>query len=149
MYETILGRTEEEKEKLGTYATVFLGKQYVKMGQVTSLSHKVYMDVARSHVVFIAGKRGSGKSYTMGVIAEGVNDLPDEVKKNIAIIMLDTMGIYWTMKYPNKKEALLLEEWKIEPKPLNVKIFTPIGFFKQYKDKGIPTDHPFSDRKST
>ncbi|HLD86898.1 MAG TPA: hypothetical protein VJB12_02440, partial [Candidatus Nanoarchaeia archaeon] len=85
MYETILGRSEQDRIKLGTYATVYLGKQYVKMGQVTSLSHKVYMDVSRSHIVFIAGKRGSGKSYTMGVVAEGVNDLPEEVKKNIAI----------------------------------------------------------------
>ncbi|HIH05249.1 TPA: ATP-binding protein [Candidatus Woesearchaeota archaeon] len=148
MYETILGRTEEEKEKLGTYATVYLGKQYVKMGQVTSLSHKVYMDVSRSHVVFIAGKRGSGKSYSMGVIAEGVSDLPEEVRKNLSIIMLDTMGIYWTMRYPNKKEALLLEDWGIEPHPLNVRIFTPVGFFKEYRQKGIPTDFPFSIQPS-
>ena len=148
MYETILGRSEGDRQKIGTYATVYLGKQYVKMGQVTSLSHKVYMDVARSHVVFIAVKRGSGKSYTMGVIAEGVNDLPQEVKKNIAIIMLDTMGIYWTMRYPNKKEEPLLSEWGIEAKPLNVKIFTPVGFFKEYKEKGIPTDYPFSIQPS-
>ncbi len=144
MYDTILGRTEPEREKLGTYATVYLGKQYVKMGQVTSLSHKVYMDVARSHVVFIAGKRGSGKSYSMGVIAEGVSDLPDEVRRNISIIMLDTMGIYWTMRYGNKKESLLLQDWGIEPHPLDVRIFTPVGFFKEYKEKGIPTDFPFS-----
>ncbi len=148
MYDTILGRTEPERQKLGTYATVYLGKQYVKMGQVTSLSHKVYLDVSRSHIVFIAGKRGSGKSYTMGVIAEGINDLPDEVKKNISIIMLDTMGIFWTMRYPNKKESSLLQEWGIEARPLNVKIFTPIGFFKEYKEKGIPTDYPFSIQPS-
>jgi uncharacterized protein len=148
MYETILGRSEPDRKKLGTYGTIYLGKQYVKMGQVTSLSHKVYLDVARSHVVFIAGKRGSGKSYTMGTIAEGVNDLPDEVKNNLSIIMLDTMGIYWTMRYANKKDTQLIQEWGLEAKPLDVKIFTPIGFFKKYKEQGIPTDYPFSVQPS-
>jgi len=75
------------------------------MGQTTSLSNKILMDVLRSHVVFICGKRGSGKSYTMGVIAEGMSDLPPEVKDNVSVILLDTMGIYWTMKYPNKQDA--------------------------------------------
>ena len=148
MYDTILGRSEPDRKKLGTYGTIFLGKTYVKMGQVTSLSHKVYLDVARSHVVFIAGKRGSGKSYTMGVIAEGVNDLPEEVKENLSIIMLDTMGIYWTMRYANKKDTQLIEDWGLEAKPLDVKIFTPVGFFREYKEKGIPTDYPFSIQPS-
>lgn len=146
MYDTILGRTQKDREKLGTFGTVYLGKHYVKMGQVTSLSNKIYMDVSKSHVVFVAGKRGSGKSYTMGVIAEGVNDLPSAVKRNISIIMLDTMGIYWTMRYPNKKDAGLLKDWELDAKPLNVKIFTPVGFYKKYKEQGIPTDYPFSIR---
>ena len=40
----------------------------------------------------------SGKSYTMGVIAESIYDLPQEIKNNLAVVMLDTMGIYWTMR---------------------------------------------------
>ena len=76
MYEIIIGRSQEELKKLGTAATIFIGKHYVKMGQTTSLSNNVYMDVAKSHVVFVCGKRGSGKSYTLGVIAESMLDLP-------------------------------------------------------------------------
>ena len=148
MYDMIVGRSESDKEKYGTSGAVFIGKHYVKMGQTTSLSNKVFLDVAKSHVVFIVGKRGSGKSYTMGVIAEGIYDLPDEIKNNLAVVMLDTMGIYWTMKYPNNKEKDLLEEWGVESKGLNVHIFTPIGFYQEYKDKGIPTDFPFSIRIS-
>ncbi|MBN2142138.1 hypothetical protein JW711_02290 [Candidatus Woesearchaeota archaeon] len=97
---------------------------------------------------FIANDVIVHNSYTMGVIAEGVADLPPEVKNNISIIMLDTMGVYWTMKYPNKKDELLLKEWGLEPKPLDVIIYTPKGYFKEYRDKGIPTDHPFSIRPS-
>ncbi|MCH8067359.1 MAG: ATP-binding protein, partial [Nanoarchaeota archaeon] len=108
----------------------------------------VYMDVAKSHVVFVCGKRGSGKSYTLGVIAESMLDLPEEIRKKLSIIMFDTMGIYWTMKYPNKQDKALLDEWKLEAKPLNVNIFTPIGYYKKYKEQDIPTDFPFSIRTS-
>lgn len=148
MYDIVLGRSEKDKEKYGTEGAVFLGKHYVKMGQTTSLSNKMYMDVTRSHAVFICGKRGGGKSYTMGVIAEGVADLPEEIKQNLAIIMLDTMGVYWTMKYPNDKEADLLKEWGLEGKSLGVKIYTPVGYYKEYKEKGVPTDAPFSIKPS-
>ena len=39
------------------------------------MSNKIFMDIARSHVVLVAGKRGSGKSYTLGVIAEELANL--------------------------------------------------------------------------
>ncbi|MBS3097273.1 ATP-binding protein [Candidatus Woesearchaeota archaeon] len=143
-YDIVIGRSEEDKNKFGKMGTILLGKHYVKMGQVTSLSNEIYLDVARSHVVFVCGKRGSGKSYSMGVIAEGMANLPPEISQNLAVVMLDTMGIYWTMKYANKKEESLLSEWGLEAKPLDVQIYTPVGYFKTFKDEGIPTDFPFS-----
>ncbi|MCX6709330.1 MAG: DUF87 domain-containing protein, partial [Candidatus Woesearchaeota archaeon] len=130
MYDIIIGRDEEDKKKFGDVGTIFIGKHYVKMGQTTSLSNSIYLDVARSHVIFICGKRGSGKSYTMGVIAEAISDLPKEISKNVAVLMLDTMGIYWTMKDPNLKESALLSEWEMKPKAMRINIFTPKGFFK-------------------
>lgn len=148
MYEILIGRSEADKEKYGNQGAIFLGKHYIKMGQTVSLSNQVYLDVAKSHVVFIVGKRGSGKSYSMGVIAEGIHDLPDEIRKNLAVVMLDTMGIYWTMKYPNNKEKDVLDEWGLEGRGINVQIFTPIGYYNEYKEKGIPTDFPFSIKTS-
>ena len=148
MYDIVIGRNKDKVEKMGTKGTIFLGKHYVKMGRTTSLSNKVHLDVATSHVVFVCGKRGSGKSYTMGVIAEGMANLPKEIAQNLSIIMLDTMGIYWTMKYANKKDKELLEQWNLKSKPLDVKIFTPTGYYDEYKEKGIPTDFPFSIRPS-
>ncbi|HJO01893.1 MAG TPA: DUF87 domain-containing protein, partial [Candidatus Woesearchaeota archaeon] len=138
MYDITIGRNAEDAKKYGTEATVLIGRHYVKMGQTTSLSNKILMDVAKSHVVFVVGKRGSGKSYTLGVIAESMLDLPEEIRKNLSIIMLDTMGIYWTMKYPNKEDKELLKEWNLEAKPLNVNIFTPVGYYRKYKEEGIP-----------
>lgn len=146
VFDVIIGRSKKEVEKYGKEGTVFIGKQYVKMGQTTSLSNPVHLDVAGSHVVFVVGKRGSGKSYSVGAIAEGLTDLPLDIKQNLSIILLDTMGIYWTMKYPNFQDAGLVKEWGFEPKPLDVKIYTPAGFFAQFKEEGIPTDFPFSIR---
>ena len=148
MYKIVIGRSKADQQKYGTLGSIFLGKQYVKMGETLSLSNEIYLDIARSHVVYICGKRGGGKSYTLGVVAEGVSDLPPEIKQNIAVLMLDTMGIYWSMKYPNKKEEDLLTKWGLKGKGLDVTIFTPAGYFKAYKEQGIPTDFPFSIKPS-
>ncbi len=148
MYEIIIGRSDKDKEKFGTKGTIFIGKHYVRMGQTTSLSNPILMDVIRSHVIFVCGKRGSGKSFSMGVIAEGMCLLPQEVSNNLAIVILDTMGIYWTMKFKNEKEKDILKEWDIEPQALPVRVFTPKGYFKQYLERGVPTDYPFSIRPS-
>lgn len=146
VFEVVIGRNKKDAERYGKRGAVFLGRQYVKMGEVTSLSNPVYLDVAGSHVIFVVGKRGGGKSYSMGVIAEGIADLDPEVKENLAVILLDTMGVFWTMKYPNFQDAELLKEWQMEPKPLDVKIYTPYDFYYQYKKEGLPADFPFSIR---
>ncbi|MEA3514364.1 MAG: hypothetical protein U9R34_02730, partial [Nanoarchaeota archaeon] len=66
----------------------------------------------------------------------------------ISVIMLDTMGIYWTMKYPNEKDKELLGQWGMKGRGLNVQIFTPYGYYDQLKKKGVPTDFPFSIQPS-
>jgi len=144
MYEIVIGRSEKDRKAFGLDGTILLGKHFVKMGQVTSLYNPILLDVARSHVVFICGKRGSGKSYTLGVIAEGMSTLPEEISKNLSVIILDTMGIYWTMKYANKKDEKLLDDWGLKASGFDVKIFTPTGYFDEFRKKGIPTDFPFS-----
>ncbi len=97
---------------------------------------------------FVANNIIVHNSYSMGVIAEGIYDLPEEIKKNLAVVMLDTMGIYWTMKYPNNKDKELLDAWELEAKDINVQIFTPVGFYNDFKEKGIPADFPFSIKTS-
>ena len=109
-YDIIIGRNVSDKKAFGKRGLILLGKGYVKMGQHTSMSNRILMDIARSHVILIAGKRGSGKSYTIGTIAEEISNLPPEAKRNIAPLIFDTMGIFWTMKYENEKEKELLDE---------------------------------------
>ena len=288
-YDIILGRDKADKEKFGDKGLIYLGKGYVKMGLYTSLSNKIWLDIARSHVILVAGKRGclegetmiftdkgykkikdfnekedkalsfnkdtkdfewenakllkydvkdeellkiifednesliltkehpllvaqgkkllslfwlnaselkekdsilgigkdlndlipkkiisiekithvskvydltvpknhsfiangvishnSGKSYTLGVIAEELANLPSENARNIASLIFDTMGIFWTMKYKNEKDIPLLKEWQLESKNLPVKVFVPFGKAEEYKSKSIPIDSTFA-----
>jgi DNA helicase HerA-like ATPase len=143
-YDIIIGRSEEDKKLFGKEGTVFLGKTYVQMGRVTSLANSVYLDVARNHTILVCGKRGSGKSYSMGVMTEGVIDFPEEVKNNMSIIIFDTMGIFWTMKYKNEKDLNLLAEWGLDSKGLDIDLFVPKGSFQDYKSRGIPADYEFA-----
>jgi hypothetical protein len=143
-YDIVIGRNSADKKAFGKKALTYLGKGYVTMGQYTSLSNKLLMDIARSHVILVAGKRGSGKSYTLGVIAEELTNLPKTIGQNIASLIFDTMGIYWTMKYPNEKDKDLLAEWNLAPKNLPVKVLVPTGHFDEYIEKGIPADEKFA-----
>ena len=143
-YDIIVGRDAADKKSFENRGLINIGKGYVKMGQYTSLSNKIFMDVARSHVVLVAGKRGSGKSYTLGVIAEELANLPEEAAQNIGSLIFDTMGIYWTMKYKNEKDKNLLQEWDLKPKNLPVKIFVPFGHYDAYLSDGIPVDEVFA-----
>jgi uncharacterized protein len=143
-YDIIIGRNKEDKIKFKDKGLIYIGKGYVQMGNYTSLSNKIWLDVSRSHVVLIAGKRGSGKSYTIGVLAEELSNLPQEVKENIAPLIFDTMGIFWTMKYKNEKEIPLLEEWGLKTKELPSTVWTPYGYFEEYEKRGIPVDKKFA-----
>jgi uncharacterized protein len=143
-YDIIVGRNKTDKQDFKERGLTYIGKSFVKMGQYTSLSNKIFMDVVRSHVVLVAGKRGSGKSYTLGVLAEELSNLPDGINENIASLIFDTMGIYWTMKYKNEKDKELLTEWDLKPKNLPVKVFVPYGHFESYQENGMPIDKKFA-----
>lgn len=147
-YDIVLGRDESDKKKFGSNGLIYLGKGYVTMGNYTSLSNRILMDISRSHVVLVAGKRGSGKSYSLGVIAEELAALPSDIAPNIATLIFDTMGIFWTMKYKNEKDRILLDEAKQESRQLPVRVFIPHGKAAEYSARQIPFDEPFALKAS-
>ncbi|RME77366.1 ATP-binding protein [Candidatus Woesearchaeota archaeon] len=140
----IIGRTPERVKKIGRKGTILLGKSYYETPDALVPASNVYLDVADAHVFLITGKRGSGKSYTLGVIAEGFRLLEEEIRKNLSMILVDTMGIYWTMGHANLKEKDLLEPYGLEPIAVPLRIFTPEKYYHIYREKGIRTDEPFS-----
>ncbi len=120
---------------IGTKASIFKKYGYdaaLHIGRVQEEEFKdweVYLDSMNPHVVFVCGARGSGKSYVLGVIAEELA----EKNKNVGIIVVDPIGVFWSMRYPNREEKELekLIEWGLAPKGLNnMKVFVPEGIKK-------------------
>ncbi|MBT3941003.1 ATP-binding protein [Candidatus Woesearchaeota archaeon] len=144
MENIILGRNETDIKTFGEEGAISLGKHYITMEREKSLANPVLLDVNRPHVILVSGKRGSGKSYSLGVIAEGLANLKPELKSNTATIMFDTMGIYWTMKHPNYKEDELVREWGLKPTPLKTRVFVPFGLVEEYESKKLPVDYPLA-----
>lgn len=289
-YDIVVGRTDADRKNFGIKGTIFLGRHYVKMGETVSLSNRVLLDVARTHVILVSGKRGcligntkvltdsgykkikdfdkfkdriltfnketknfgysnasllkyklknesliklklednsvikatnehpllirnndnlkwdevknikegafligkeknseniiykkikeiskinnikevydlmvplthsfiandiishnSGKSYSLSVMAEEMAKLPEDISKNLAILMFDTMGVFWTMKYPNERDEHLLEKWGLKPQSLKINLYVPEGYYQKYKDRGLPADFSFSIKTS-
>ncbi len=109
---------------------------------------KVYDICVPENHNFVANDIIVHNSYTLGVIAEELANLPVEVSNNIASIIFDTMGIFWTMKYKNEKDKELLDSWELKAKDLPVKVFVPFGKAEEYKNKEIPFDETFALKAS-
>jgi hypothetical protein len=76
-----------------------------------------------SRAVLICGKRGSGKSYTLGVIAEELARLD-----RFLVILVDPMGVFWSMGLPSADFAPHLEsqsEIRIPHSEIKVNILVP------------------------
>ena len=106
-------------------------------------NHTVYDLTCPDFNNFVANDVVVHNSYTMGSIAEGLAGMEKDVAENLSFVLLDTMGVYWSMKYPNKKESDLLKKWGLEGEGFDVQIYVPGGFFKKYQEDGVPVDYPF------
>ncbi|MCD6367772.1 MAG: ATP-binding protein [Candidatus Aenigmarchaeota archaeon] len=144
----VVGRNLPDLKKYRTEGTIYLGRHIVGKGENAHLTNPVRMDVSRPHVMIICGKRGSGKSFSGGVIAEEILKLPDEIKNNISVLMIDTQGIFWSMKNPNERQLNLLEEWNLKPQRFDVEVYVPYGFEEKFKKEGIPYDKVFAIKPS-
>ena len=141
----IIGKDWKDLKKFGEKGTAYIGKHVVGKGEESHLTNPMQMDLTRPHIVLVCGKRGTGKSYTAGVIAEEIYKLPQEIRSNLSVLMIDTMGIYWSMKLPNEKEVDILKEWGTKPEGLkNARIFIPKGYVNEYKEAGISIDRSFT-----
>jgi uncharacterized protein len=87
----VLGRREQ-----GDGGLLCLGRYHALDG---SCGAPVYVDALHPHVVLICGKRGYGKSYTIGVVVEELARLEPEVRRHLGVVVVDTLGIFWTMAY--------------------------------------------------
>ncbi|MBS3055152.1 MAG: ATP-binding protein [Candidatus Aenigmarchaeota archaeon] len=138
---TIVGRIKEDAQKFQDKGVGYIGKHIVGTGEDAHITTKVLLDLLRPHIILVSGKRGTGKSYVGGVIAEEIAMLPEEYRNNISVVIIDTMGIFWSMKRPNDQQAELLKDWDLEPKGFeNIKVLVPFKQLEEYKESGLPVD---------
>ena len=98
------------------------------------------IEVPDSHN-FVANDIIVHNSYVAGVIAEEIAMLPEEYRNNISVVIIDTMGIFWSMKRPNDQQSELLKDWNLEPKAFtNIKVLVPFKQLEEYKASGLPVD---------
>lgn len=121
-----IGRKKSVFAKYGYEGALYLGK----VAEPEQNGKNIYLDSLNPHVIFVCGARGSGKSYVLGVIAEEL------AKKNsqIGVIVIDPIGVFWSMRFPNKeeKEVSAMPQWNLFPQGVeNLKVFVPEGIKSQ------------------
>src|SRR6266480_7910393 len=81
----------------------------IYLGQLAELGAgkqpSVWLTTSKEQVVCVVGKRGSGKSFTLGVIAEGLSLSGTSAhvarkKSTRATLLFDPLDVYWTTRYP-------------------------------------------------
>lgn len=126
---------------------------WISLGRLAEIGipTSVRFDVGHPHVVAIFGKRGSGKSFTMGSILEGLCTVEPEtcisnINQNEAILLLDTLGIFqWTdisLDEAIDSEILRAQRatwrtWDLKSEKLDVQVWIPRGT----RTEATPTSH--------
>ena len=87
--EVLLATEKQISQILGIYN---LPSQSVSLGKLMGYPYDVNLLVKNFGRIFITGKSGSGKSYTMGVLCE------EFLKKGIPVVILDRHGEYGSLK---------------------------------------------------
>lgn len=96
----------------------------------------VWLDTRGAHVLYVMGKRRSGKSYTLGVLAEGLaaQGWTKQGTTSQGVLILDTMNVFLTMPFGSvdthpeeSAEVRELRKWKISPEELAITLFHPAG----------------------
>jgi uncharacterized protein len=128
-------------------------KSWVYLGRLAEAGPliDVRFDTAMAHVMALFGKRGSGKSYTLGSLLEGLctqehtSSIAENAKRS-AVLLFDTLGIFQWMSIVLTEDAqkeLLKEQfalrrgWSIKPESLDVAVWIPRGT----RTPGTPGNH--------
>lgn len=97
---------------------------------------------------FVANDILIHNSYSMSVLLEEMARQPPEIRARLSTIVIDTVGIFWSLKLPNKREVEELADWGLKPEGTNAKVMVPKGKIDFYKQHEIPVDGVFTLKAS-
>ena len=109
---------------------LYLGKQ------AETPYRDVWLDTRGAHVIYVMGKRRSGKSFTLGILAEGLaaKGWLKQGSMSQGVLILDTMNVFLTMPfgvqrtYPERSDTVKeLRKWKLEAEDITTTLFHPAG----------------------
>ena len=119
---------------------IYIGKILESAKGRSHLAADAWLDTTFPHVIYITGTRGSGKSFDLGVIVEGISRLaiPSPLQNDvtpITSIIIDTQSQFWTLGYPprasipeNQEQLEELKRWNLAPNSLAAsKVYVPPG----------------------
>lgn len=128
--------------------------EWVHIGRLAEIgpAKNVHLGVTYEHVLAILGKRGSGKSFTLGTLLEGLCTREPEtsigrITKQRAALLFDTLNIFQWMTSPVSEKTSssqiaeqerLLSRWDLEPVELDVDLWVPAGFESRVTGRARP-----------
>lgn len=117
---------------------------WILMGELAEYGRRrlVRFDISKEKVISIVGRRGQGKSYTLGALVEGLCTSQDSpistIQRDRAIILFDPLNIFqWTYvtleptdsaSEELQRQVSLLKKWNLSPIPPDVQIWVPAGY---------------------
>ncbi len=120
-------------------------REWLFLGRLSEYGRRynVKFDVTKEKVIAIVGKRGQGKSYTLGSLMEGLctqnrhNTISSTLGQR-GLLVFDTLNIFqWTnisvtdareQSAEMRQQASLLTDWDLSSEPLNVDVWVPAGY---------------------
>lgn len=116
-----------------------IGKVIEQASSNSLLDYSAWLDLTFPHVVGIFGSRGSGKSFDLGVIAEGacrVGPVTDVPAPTHAIILFDVQDQFWTLGIApssglpeDKMQLHLLQQWGLDVAAVsNMRLWATEGY---------------------
>ena len=127
----ILGQKDDKGSVSGL---VYLGKCFEK----NHYNANVWLSASRPHVIYVVGKRGEGKSYDLGILAEGLaqtGTVVSTLSRPQTVLLFDTQSQFWTLGFApdprnkeDSKQSDELNKWGIQPSAVSrIQIFIPRG----------------------
>lgn len=117
-----------------------------KVEEVEEINYKgwVYDLTVEEDHSFTAGFGGilCHNSYSLGTMIEELQAV--DIKNNLSTIVVDPMGIYWSMTRPNDRGTSMLENWGMKPEGFDAKVYIPEGQTKHFNEEGMQYDDTFT-----
>ena len=113
-------------------------------------AQKVWFNASKEFVAMVIGKRGSGKSHTLGTMIEALATIEPQtsisaLETRRAILLIDPMGNFWPTSIPVtadgppkvRRQWEALRDFGCEPVPISAEVWLPAGFGESTDAPGV------------